>query len=401
MTNPTSNRPLDGVRVLDLSHVLAGPYCSLLLADMGADVIKIERPPSGDPARQIPPLVGGESAYFLSVNRNKRSLVLDLRQPAGQQVFFDLVQHADVVLENFRPGVATRLGFDYPKIAEHNSRIIGCSISAFGQDGPYRTRPAFDLVVQALSGVMSMTGEPGRPPVRMGLPIGDLSSGVFAALGILAALFERERTGRGRLVDVAMLDSMIGLLTYLASNYFATGSEPAPVGSAHHNIVPYQAFETADGYIVVAVLIETFWENLCKAMELEYLINDPRFGSNTDRVKNKKALIPLLEATFRKRTGAEWLKVLDEADVPCAPVNSIGEALADPQVAHRKMVTTVEHPTAGEVRMTRTPLIFQHAEGNDARPAPLLGQHTNEILRDVVKYSPEQIENLLAQGTVQ
>ncbi len=301
MTNPTSNRPLDGVRVLALTQVLAGPYSSLLLADMGADVIKIERPPTGDPARQFPPLVGGESAYFLSVNRNKRSLVLDLRQPAGQQVFFDLVQHADVVLENFRPGVATRLGFDYPKIAEHNPRVIGCSISAFGPDGPYRTRPAFDLVVQAMSGVMSVTGEPGRPPVRMGLPIGDLSSGVFAALGILAALFERERTGRGRLVDVAMLDSMIGLLTYLASNYFATGSEPAPVGSAHHNIVPYQAFETADGYLVVAVLIETFWEKFCKAMELEYLINDPRFGSNTDRVKNKEALIPLL-AVCRRAT---------------------------------------------------------------------------------------------------
>jgi crotonobetainyl-CoA:carnitine CoA-transferase CaiB-like acyl-CoA transferase len=281
-----------------LTQTLAGPYGALLLADMGADVVKIERPPHGDPSRRIPPFVDGESAYFLSVNRNKRSMVLDLGQEAGLAVFYDLVRQADVVLDNFRPGVTERLRVDYPRLAQINPRIIVCSISAFGQDGPYRDRPAYDLVVQAMSGLMSVTGESERPPVRMGLPMGDLGGGLFAALGILAALLERERTGRGQMVDVSLLDGLIGLHTYLASTYFATGRNPAPVGSAHHNIVPYQAFATADAYLAVATFTEAFWQKLCRAMELEPLIDDPRFRTNELRVQNRETLIPMLDSRF-------------------------------------------------------------------------------------------------------
>lgn len=397
--NTAYGGPLAGVRVLDLTHVLAGPYCSLLLADLGADVIKIERPPHGDPVRQIHPLVEGQSSYFMGVNRNKRSLVLDLTHPDGLQVFYKLLGKADVVVDNFRPGVTERLGISYPEIARTNPRIITCSISAFGVDGPYRELPAFDLIVQAISGAMKVTGEANRPPVRIGLPIGDLGGGLFGALGIMAALFERERTGQGKAVDIAMLDGLISMLTYLAGGYFATGLQPERFGSGHPTIAPYQSFEASDGYLVVATLTQTFWANLCQVLDLQHLTDDPRFQTNALRVDNRATLIPILEDVFRQRTRDDWLDRLGKANVPAGPVNSVGEALSDPQVSHRNMVTAVDHPIAGNVRMTTTPLKALGPKDND-RPAPLLGQHTREVLLELGGYSSEAIDTLLAQGIV-
>lgn len=391
--------PLSGIRILDLTQVIAGPYASLLLADMGAEVIKIERPPHGDPARQIRPLINGESAYFMSVSRNKRSLFLDLSRPDGTQIFYDLVCQSDVVLDNFRPGVTKRLGINYEKLTAVNPRIIACSISSFGQDGPYCKRPAFDLVVQAMSGLMSVTGEPDRPPVRMGLPMGDLGGGMFAVMGILAALFQRNQTGKGQNIDIALLDSLIGMHTYLASTYFATGQEPEPVGSGHHNIVPYQAFETADSYLVVATFTDAFWVKLCRALELPHLRDDSRFRTNALRVQNRDNLIPILAGTFRQRPRAEWLARLEAAGVPSGPVNSLGEALSDPQVAHRQMTLSVDHPAAGEVRLAASPLKF-HGEPTPAQPPPLPGQHTNQILAEIAQYTPEHIAELRAKGVI-
>lgn len=385
--------PLAGTRVLDLTQALAGPYASLLLADMGAEVIKVERPPAGDPARQIPPHVEGVSAYFLSVNRNKQSILLDLSLAEGREVFYDLAREADVVLDNYRPGVLQRLGIDYETLARVNPRLISCSISAFGPDGPRAGLPAYDLVVQAMSGLMSITGEPGRPPVRMGLPMGDLGGGLFAVIGIQAALLQRRATGRGQKVDVALLDCLLGMQTYLASTYFATGTEPEPVGSGHHNIVPYQAFRAADSYFVVATFTDAFWVRLCRALNRDDLGADPRFRSNEGRKKHREEIVSILEELFRKKPRAEWLQLLQEAGVPCAPVNSLGEALTDPQVAHREMTMTLQHPQAGSVRLAGAPLKFEETE-IPRQPPPQPGDHTRSILRHLAGYGDERIEAL-------
>ena len=394
-----SQLPLAGTRILDLTQALAGPFASLLLADMGAEVVKVERPPAGDPARQIPPHVNGVSAYFLSVNRNKRSILLDLSGEEGRDVFYDLARRADVVLDNYRPGVVQRLGIDYETLAEINPRVISCSISAFGPDGPHAGRPAYDLVVQAMSGLMSITGEAGRPPVRMGLPMGDLGGGLFAVIGIQAALLQRQATGRGQMVDVALLDSLIGMQTYLASTYFATGKEPEPVGSGHHNIVPYQAFRAADGYFVVATFTDAFWIRLCRAVGRDDLGRDPRFESNEGRKQHREEIVTILEDLFRQRPRGTWLALLEEAGVPCGPVNSLGEALTDPQVAHREMTMTVEHAAAGSVRLAGAPLKFEGAD-IPRTPPPAAGEDTRWVLRDVAGYDDERIDALYAADVV-
>lgn len=390
--------PLAGVRVLDLTQVLAGPYASMVLGTLGADVIKVERPPEGDPARRMTPLTGGVSAYFMAANINKRSIVLDLQRSDGQALFLKMARHADVVLDNFRPGVMTRLGLDYPRLAEVNPAVIACSISAFGQDGPYRDRPAFDLVIQAMSGLMSVTGEPGRPPVRMGLPMGDIGGGLAAVIGIQAALVERARTGRGQAVDVALLDALIGMQSYIAANRLATGIDPEPVGSAHPNIVPYQSFRCRDGDLAVATFTDPFWQRLAPALGLAQLAEDPRYATNVERVRHRATLIPTLEAVFRTRSRAEWYEILRAAGVPAGPVNSVGEALDDPQVRHRGMILTQDHPTAGRVQTAAGPVRFGPPRDAPHRPAPLLGQHTREILREVAGCDVEEVERLLEEG---
>jgi formyl-CoA transferase/CoA:oxalate CoA-transferase len=394
---------LDGIRVLDLSRMLAGPYGSMLLADLGAEVIKIEEPRGGDPMRAMgPPFLGParESAYFLSVNRNKKSVALDLEAPAGRAVFHDLCRVADVVWENFRPGVMARLGCAPDTLRRINPRLVVCSISAFGQEGPYREWPAFDLAIQAMGGGMSLTGEAGRPPARMGLPMGDLAGGMFGALAVAAALLRRERTGEGTHLDLSLLDCQVSLLTYVAQYFWADGRVPGRVGSGHASVVPYQAFRTRDGYLVVAVFAEKFWSGFCRAIERPDLASDSRFDANAKRVERRAELVPLLEAVFPARPTAEWLARLQGEGVPAAPINTVDRVLDDPQVRGRGMVVDLQHPALGRLPTLGTPV---RAAGDPAlRPAPppALGQHTEPVLRDLLGYPGERIEALRRQGVI-
>ncbi|MFQ5612175.1 MAG: CaiB/BaiF CoA transferase family protein [Anaerolineae bacterium] len=390
---------LSGVRVLDLTRMLAGPYGAQLLADMGAEIIKIEAP-AGDPMRQMGPhFIEGESAYFLSANRGKKSVTLDLKTAAGRQVFFDLVAVADVVLENFRPGVMDRLGCTYETLKGLKPDIIVCSISGYGQDGPRREQPAFDLALQALGGGMSVTGERGRVPVRMGLPVADLAGGMFGAMAVAAALHRRAQTGQGAHLDISLLDGQVSLLTYLAQYYLVGGVVPQPWGAQHENVVPYNAFATADGYLVVAVFTERFWSDFCRALELESLIDDPHFATNEDRRQNRDALNALLAETFQTRSTAEWMARLQRAGVPANPVQRIDQVLDDPQVQARRMRLTVEHPTIGPLEVIGNPIKVEGVEEMFA-PPPLLGQHTEQVLAELLGYSKEEIAALRELGAI-
>lgn len=384
----------DGVRVLDLSRMLAGPYGSMLLADLGAEVIKVEEPGGGDPMRAMgPPFLDGESAYFLAINRNKKSLTLDLERPEGREVFYDLVRVADVVWENFRPGVMERLSCDHATLIQINEKIISCSISAYGQEGPYRDWPAFDLALQAMGGAMSLTGEEGRPPVRMGLPMGDLAGGLFGALAVAGALYRRGQTGQGCRVDLSLLDCQVSLLTYIAQYFWADGQVPKPAGSGHASVVPYQAFRTRDGYLVVAVFAEKFWIAFCRALGRADLAADPRFESNQRRVEHRAELIPILEAMLEMRTTEEWLAVLRAEGVPAAPIQRVDQVLSDSQVRLRGMVTELEHPKLGRVPTLGVP-IKPSGESRPLAPPPALGEHTEAILTGLLGYAPERIRRL-------
>jgi crotonobetainyl-CoA:carnitine CoA-transferase CaiB-like acyl-CoA transferase len=392
----------DGVRVLDLSRMLAGPYGSMLLADQGAEVIKIEEPAGGDPMRVMGPpfLPAGDSAYFLAINRNKKSVALDLTSDAGRRVFHDLVAQADVVWENFRPGVMTRLGCDYATLATINPGLVMCSISAYGQDGPYRDWPAFDLALQAMGGAMSITGERGGRPVRMGLPMGDLAGGMFGSFAVAGALFRRARTGRGAHIDLSLLDCQVALLSYLAQYFWTDGTVPRPLGSAHASVVPYQALATRDGHLIVAVFAEKFWANFCRAVERPEWEADPRFATNRERVAHRDTLMPLVERVFAERTTAEWLARLQAADVPATPIQGVDRVLADPQVRHRRMVVEVEHPDHGALATLGTPIKVDGALDLAVTAAPRLGQHTDQILTELLKYSGECVAALRQQGVI-
>jgi len=390
-----------GVRVLDLSRMLAGPYGSMLLADLGAEVIKIEEPRGGDPMRVMgPPFLDGESAYFLAINRNKKSVALDLEQPEGRQVFFDLCRISDVVWENFRPGVMARLGCEPSKLRALNPRLVVCSISAYGQAGPYRDWPAFDLALQAMGGAMSITGEEGRPPVRMGLPMGDLAGGMFGALAVAGALFRRHQTGEGTVIDLSLLDCQVSLLTYVAQYFWADGRVPGRVGSGHASVVPYQALAAQDGFLVVAVFAEKFWGGFCRAIERPELEADPRFDTNLKRVERKGELIPLLEAIFPSRTTAEWLARLHKEGVPAAPIQRVDEVLSDPQVLRREMVVDLEHPKLGAVKTLGTPIRPAGAPPFRPAPPPALGEHTDAILGSLLGYPADRIGTLRAARIV-
>jgi len=391
-----------GVRVLDLSRMLAGPYGSMLLADMGAEVIKIEDPDGGDPMRVMGPpfLADGESAYFLAINRSKKSVALDLTRDAGREVFYDLVRRADVVWENFRPGVMERLGCAYSKLWSLNQRVILCSISAYGQEGPYRDWPAFDLALQAMAGAMSITGEPGRAPVRMGLPMGDLTGGIFGAFAVAGALFRRERTGEGAHLDLSLLDCQVSLLTYIAQYFWTNGRVPGPLGSSHASVVPYQALATRDGHLVVAVFAEKFWSGFCRVVEHPEWERDLRFGTNRDRVANRGVLVPLIEAAFRRRTTDDWLARLGAEGVPGAPIRSVDRVLADPQVRQRGMVLETAHPVHGKLPALGTPVKVDGAMGLETAPPPKLGEHTDAVLGSVLEYSAVRIAELRAAGVV-
>lgn len=387
---------LDGVRVLDLSRMLAGPYGSMLLADMGAEVVKVEDPDGGDPMRVMGPpfLPDGDSAYFLAVNRNKKSVAIDLATAEGRAVFHDLVRRADVVWENFRPGVMERLGCGYGALSALNPALVMCSISAYGQEGPYRDWPAFDLALQAMGGGMSVTGEPGRAPARMGLPMGDLSGGLFGALAVTAALFRRQATGRGAHVDLSLLDCQVSLLTYMAQYFLTDGRVPGPMGSGHASVVPYQALAARDGHLIVAVFSEKFWGGFCRAAGRLEWEHDPRFATNHDRVAHRDALEALVAARFAEDTTEAWLARLHAEGVPAAPINTIDRVLADPQVKHREMVVSMDHPRHGSLPTLGTPIKIDGRRGLDVTPPARLGQHTDDILSDLLGYAPERIADL-------
>jgi formyl-CoA transferase/CoA:oxalate CoA-transferase len=387
---------LAGVRVLDLSRMLAGPYGSMLLADMGAEVIKVEEPHGGDPMRAMGPpfLPDGESAYFLAVNRNKKSVALDLTTAEGREVFHDLARRADVVWENFRPGVMERLGCGYAELSVLNPKLVVCSISAYGQDGPYRDFPAFDLALQARSGGMSVTGEPGRAPARMGLPMGDLSGGLFGAFAVAAALVHRQTTGRGAHIDLSLLDCQVSLLTYMAQYFWTDGRVPGPMGSSHASVVPYQALATRDGHLIVAVFSEKFWGGFCRAAGRPEWEFDPRFATNHDRVAHREALGALITARFAEDAADAWLVRLHAEGVPAAPINAIDRVLDDPQVKHREMVVQMDHPRHGTLPTLGTPIKTDGTLGLHVTAPARLGEQTDEILRDLLGYPPERIAAL-------
>src|SRR5216684_3879960 len=348
--------PLEGIRVIDLTRVLAGPFATQSLGDLGAEILKIEPPGGGDETRRFPPFIAGESHYFLGINRNKKSLVIDLQQAAGADILRRLVARADILVENYRPGVMDRLGLGYEALAALNPRLIYCAISGFGLTGPLRDKPSFDIVTQALSGALSINGERGHLPVKLGIPLGDMVGGVFGPIAILAALHERTRTGHGRLIDISLHDGLIGMLGYFAQLAFITGEDPGPMGSSHPNIVPYGSFPASDGSIIIAVLSERFWGNLCAALERPDLAVDPRFASPTGRRDHRDELDEAIAEVTRTRTVAEWEKRLQEADVPHSPVLGVTAALASPHALAREMVVDVEHATIGPMKVAGRPI---------------------------------------------
>jgi crotonobetainyl-CoA:carnitine CoA-transferase CaiB-like acyl-CoA transferase len=374
---------LDGLRVIDVTTHLSGPYCSMLLADMGADVIKVERPDGGDEARRMPPFVNGESAPFMLFNRNKRGVVLDLKTPPGQDACRRLAAGADMFLENMKPGTVTRLGLGYEELTRGNPRLIYCSISGFGQTGPYRERGGFDLVAQGMSGLMSITGEEDGPPLRVPIPISDLCGGMFAALGILSALAARQRTGRGQWVDASLLETPIALAVYEAASYFATGEVPERLGQGHRASAPYQAFRTKDGWVTIGGASQHFWPRLCKILDLDALAEDPRFITGAERVERRHELAALLQERLERETSSHWLERLDAEGIPAGPVLTYDQVFADPHVLAREMVVAVSHPVAGETRVTGIPVKLSETPGAIRRPAPTLGQHTAEVLAEI------------------
>jgi crotonobetainyl-CoA:carnitine CoA-transferase CaiB-like acyl-CoA transferase len=392
--------PLDGLTVVDFTRVLAGPYCTMQLGDLGARVVKIEQPGRGDDTRAWgPPFVGGESTYFLSINRNKESLALDLKQPRARAIAGALVARADVLVENFRPGAMERLGLGYDAVARQHPRIVYCSISGFGQTGPRRLEAGYDAMMQAEAGLMSITGAADGPPFRLGVAIGDIATGMFAAQGILAALVARGRTGRGQRVDVAMLDAVTALLTYQASIAFATGDTPRRMGNRHPSIAPYDTFETADGEFVLSVGNDDQFRRLAKVLDREDLATDARFATNADRVRQYDALRAGLSPLLARWKRADLLAQLTAAGVPCAAVRSVTDALADPQLAARDMIVPLEHATSGPIRVLGSPLKLSETPASIRTPPPALGQHTDAILREI-GVADDEIASLREAGAI-
>jgi crotonobetainyl-CoA:carnitine CoA-transferase CaiB-like acyl-CoA transferase len=397
----TNDAPLSGLLVLDFTRVLSGPYCTMLLADMGARVIKLEQPGRGDDTRAWgPPFINGESAYFLSINRNKESLTLDLKNAAARPVLDSLLERADVLVENFRPGTMDRLGLSYEALTERYPRLVYCSISGFGQTGPRSAEPGYDAVMQGEAGLMSITGDAAGPPFRLGVAIADIVSGMFAAQGVAMALLARTRTGRGQRVDIGMLDATAALLTYQAGIYFATGSTPGRMGNRHPTIVPYETFEAADGDFVIAVGNDDQWRRFCRIAALESIANDDRFATNRARVVHYQELRPLLAERMRTRNRQEWVRDLKSAGVPCGSVRDVGEVLQDRQLDARQMVETIDHVSAGSIRLLGVPIKLSETPGSVRTAPPGLGQHTDRILREDCGLTPEDIETLRASKTI-
>ena len=392
--------PLAGIRVIDLTRVLAGPFCSMSLGDMGAEIIKVEEPGKGDDTRGWPPFAGGEATYFMSVNRSKKSLTLNMKPPEGQAILRALIAKADVVLENFRPGTMERLGFGYDALKKINPRLVYCSISGFGESGPESPRPGYDLIVQGESGVMDLTGFPDGPPVKVGNSIGDLVAGMAAAHGVTLALLARSKSGKGQRVEIGMLDVMASLLTYQAGLYWNAGGRPTRRGNQHPSIVPYEVYQAQDAYMTLGVANNSLWERMCRAIGREDLAKDPRFDSDANRVTNRDALGTMLNSIFSTRPAADWLKVLDDAGVPAGRIKTVAEVCESDHLRARGMFVHLAHPKAGAVTAMGVPIRLWNTPGAAQAPPPLLGQHTDEILTGLLRMPRSKVEKLRAVGVV-
>jgi crotonobetainyl-CoA:carnitine CoA-transferase CaiB-like acyl-CoA transferase len=392
--------PLSGVRVLDLTRVLAGPFCSMILADMGADVIKIEEPGKGDDTRSWPPFIEGEATYFMSVNRNKRSVTLNLKAPAARKIFTDLVKKSDVLLENFRPGTMEKLGLGYAALAKLNKKLVYCAVSGFGESGPEGGRGGYDLIVQAESGLMDITGFSDGPPIKMGTSIADLVSGMSAAHGVTLALLARAKTKRGQKVEIGMLDTMAALLTYQAGIYWGTGRRPMRRGNEHPSIVPYEVFKAADAYLTLGVANNSLWERCCTAMERPDLVKDPRFATEAARVEHRAILVPLLNEILGERSADEWMKRLEATGVPAGRIRTVPEVCESEHLKARGMIQTLPHPKAGRITVMGVPIKLHGTPGEVKTPPPTLGQHTDQVLKSLLKLKPAQVAKLHAEGAV-
>lgn len=393
-------KSLEGLKVIDLSTFMSGPYMSMVLGDLGAEIIKIEQPENGDSSRQIPPYFHeGESLYYISLNRNKKSLSLNLNSTKGKDIFYKLIETADIVIENYRPGITKKLGIDYEQVKKINPKIIYCSITAYGPEGPYGNRPAYDLIVQALSGAMSMTGQADSGPLRLGVPMGDLAGSMWALVGTLAALQYREKSGEGQFIDVSLLDSLTSLITYPALYYSYAGEIAEPLGSGHQAIVPFQAFKTQDYYLAVTCANEKFWRLLCDALNMSELTKDPRFITMGDRLKNKNILNAILNEVFSTKTSAEWESILSEGGVPCAPVNTIDKTFEDPALNHREMVISIDH-LGEKLKFFGNPLKMSKTPITEYQSPPCLGENNTDVLGKYLGFSEEEVAALKKDNTM-
>ena len=394
-------KALQDIQVLDLTRALAGPFCTLMLGDYGADVIKIEIPETGDDTRHWgPPFIGDESAYFLSINRNKRSLTLNFKEQEAIKIFLKLVEKADVVVENFTPGVMKRFGLDYEAVKAINPSIIYCSISGFGQDGPYQNRPAYDQIMQGVSGLMSITGEPDGEPQKVGITVSDIGAGMWAAFAVMTALHHRNNSGDGQHIDISMLDAQVAWMTYQAAYFFANEEPPKRLGAAHPTLVPYQAFMSQDGkYVNVAVGSERLWERFCEGVNRMDLKDDPNFAQNGDRVRNRSTLVPLLQEYFLTQPADYWVNALQSVNVPAGPINDLADVFSDPQILHREMLVEIPHPTLKSIKQTGLPLKFSVTPGAFDKHPPLLGEHNEEILNSL-GYSAQDIAGLTNNAVI-
>lgn len=392
--------PLKDLKVLDLTRVLAGPYATMILADMGADVLKVEMPNTGDDSRAFGPFVGEESAYFMSINRNKRSMTLNLKSDEGKKIFTSLIKDADVVVENYRPGTMEKFGLGYEEIRKINDKVIYAACSGFGHTGPYARKPAYDAIVQAMGGIMSITGQEGGEPTRVGASIGDVIAGIFTATGILTALYNREKTGKGQKVDVAMLDCQVAVLENAIARYFISGENPEPIGNRHPSITPFESFATKDGQIMIAIGNDRLWAQFCKLTNREDLIEDERFVTNGLRTKNHKEIKEIVSEILAKESTDYWINLFNKEDIPATEINKIDKVVSNPQVLARDMIVEIDHPVAGAFKMAGIPMKLSDTPGSIRTAAPILGEHTEEILKDKLGYTEEEVSELRKKGVI-
>ncbi|MDE0423376.1 CoA transferase [Candidatus Poribacteria bacterium] len=392
--------PLNGIKVLDLTRVLAGPYATMLLGDLGAEVIKIEQPGTGDESRNFGPFKNGFSLYFMSVNRGKRSVTLNLKTERGRAIFKRLLNQTDILVENFRPGTMEKLGLSYDTLKSEYPSLIYAACSGFGQTGPYAQQGAYDMIIQGMGGIISITGEPDRPPVRVGTSISDITAALFTTIGILSALHHRNQTGKGQFVDVAMLDSLVAVLENAVVRYFATGEAPKPLGARHPAITPFEAFASADGHVIIALGNDTLWSKFCEHVGRQELISDKRFRTNADRTENHDQLFPILSEIMSQRATDDWIDALGTIGVPCGPINAMDKVVTHPQVQAREMITRVAHKITGEVEVPGVPIKLSETPGSVDAPAPSLGEHTVEVLTGLLKIDTDEIEQLRQDGII-